>query len=153
VSDVRDLQESYRPLAFAKPPPLQSDGRSTDMRFNDFVVVPPPPGMTEAEWEDSVEAQGKAVNAELNKGMAKSASGQPTVPLNKKDATTYTVYDATPPSSGLKPGRNSNQYASDLIQCSGGAIPAEYDPPGFNPGLRTGFDAKRKPSVLERPIP
>jgi len=123
--------------------------------YNGVVEIPPPPGMTQEEWEATVIAKGLEINNALNRAMGLNDNGEPASPTPAKPSKpkpgTFTPYKADPQNAPEKPGRNSNQYVSDVIQCSGGAIPENYDPPGYNPGLRTGPDAKRKPSVLERP--
>ena len=78
-----------------------------------FTKIPPPPGMSQADWDKAVTDSGKR---ELNKS-------------NKRE------YKALGGDGGKKSG-NCNSTTSDIIEGAGGSLPKGYDPPGYNPGLR-----------------
>jgi len=77
------------------------------------VVVPPPKGMTQDEWDEAVKKAGEdAVKTDKTKD-----------------------YDKYGGDGGIKSG-NCNSTTSDIIEGAGGKIPY-FDPTGYNPGLRT----------------
>jgi uncharacterized protein RhaS with RHS repeats len=81
-------------------------------KVNSRVIVPPPPHMTQAQWDAAVRSSGEAA---LKKHMTRA-------------------YDAFGGDRGKTSG-NCHVVTKEIIGGAGGSIPAGYNPPGANPGL------------------
>ncbi len=76
-------------------------------------LVPPPPGMTQAEWD---------------KKVRDSAEKQ----LKKDGKRTYKLGGG----DGGKKSGNCHTTTSDILEGAGGSVPKDWDPPGLDWGLR-----------------
>ena len=84
---------------------------------SDWTVIPPPNGMTQDEWDKKV-----------------LESGDRAVEDAKPRHRTY----AKSGGDDGKTSGNCHTISSEIIEKAGGVIPKDYDPPGANPGLRSG---------------
>lgn len=84
-----------------------------DEKAKESVVVPPPAGMTQEEWDDAVIQAGED---------ALKLDGQRDYKLFGGD--------------GGKTSGNCHSTTSDIIENAGGSVPSGFDPVGANPGLR-----------------
>jgi hypothetical protein len=81
-------------------------------RINSRIVIPPPPGMTQTEWDAAVRSSGDAA---MQMHMTRD----------------YSWHGGD---DGLTSG-NCHVVTRGIIENAGGEIPAAYNPPGANPGL------------------
>lgn len=110
------IWEAFSP--FGTNPLIVEKNRGSDWlaSFNgstSSIVVPPPSGMTQGEWDNHVIASGDA---------QVKLSGEREYSIGGGDG-------------GSKSG-NCHAISSGIIEGAGGTIP-NYDPNGYNPGLRT----------------
>jgi len=100
------------------------DGKNLAVRRNDpsdrpgsadkgRTLVPPPPGMSQEEWDSAVIKSGERALERSGKRKYKALGGD----------------------GGVTSG-NCNSTTSDIIEDAGGAVPEKMNPNGYNPGLR-----------------
>ena len=75
------------------------------------VTVPPPPGMTQEQWDNAVTRHG-----------------------NNWVNTSTQVYEPLGGNGERKSG-NCHETTRGILEDAGGGVPSDYDPPGLNPGL------------------
>lgn len=74
------------------------------------ITVPPPPGMTQDEWDNAVTRHGNNwVYTQTQK---------------------YKLFGGDDDKSG-----NCHETTRGILEDAGGGVPSDYDPPGLNPGL------------------
>jgi RHS repeat-associated protein len=98
-----------------------SDNGCNVVRYNDpsdvgtlrtsTITEPPPPGMTQSEWDEAVNLEG----------------------IIRK----YNVRQKYWPLGGGRDGKygNCNNTTRGILEGAGGGVPKGYDPPGLNPGF------------------
>ena len=88
-----------------------SDHGSSALPVADRVVVPPPTGMTQQDWDDAV-----VMAAE---------------DLMSKPSEPYILF---PPADATK-GGNCHSTTARILTNAGGSVPQDFNPRGANPGL------------------
>jgi RHS repeat-associated protein len=92
-----------------------SDHGSQKDPVTDSIVIPPPAGMTQDQWDRAV------ISAAENL-------------LNNVPAEDYAIFPTDPRLAGIVEG-NCNVTTRRILEAAGGFIPRRFNPPGLNPGL------------------